>query len=226
MVTKTPVTSFIRRSPFGYLKRHMESVAACAGQLTPLFEALLAGDADALGAAKAEIENLEEAANRSQNDCRANLPSGLFMSIDRNVLLEMMAVQDEVANQTKEIAAFISQRTMKAPDALKAPLNALVAGVVDTCHKTHEMVSSLEGLQEAGFKGHELDEIQRLAGAFKGQGAAVSELCDAMIRAVFEQEQNMEPVTVMCWYQITHWLRGVAGSAVEAGSFMPVILAE
>ena len=107
------------QSPFTSLQEHMRVVVACAAEVRPLIEALSAGDQQSVIAVKDKIFELEAEADRIKHDLRANLPKSLFMPVDRRDLLEVLQLQDAIANVAQDIAGLLIERKMSIPEFLR-----------------------------------------------------------------------------------------------------------
>ncbi len=88
------LASLLGRSPFGPLQEHMDQVVTCAEGVPALFEALIAGDMDALRAQQARVAEMESAAETLKNDLRNHLARKPFMPVDRSDWLRKSAGDD------------------------------------------------------------------------------------------------------------------------------------
>ena len=131
MVKPTAVASLFGRSPFKPMQEHIGIVVECASQVPSLFEALCAGDHEKVVAAKDRIFELEEQADNIKNQLRAHLPKSLLLPVDRRDLLEVLDLQDSIADSAQDIAGLLIERPMEVPEELKEPLLALVRRCVD-----------------------------------------------------------------------------------------------
>jgi len=109
------LTNLFGRSPIKPLQEHMAKVYACVQQLKPLFDAVIANDQDTVAEARIKIAKLENEADELKWELRHHLPTGLFMPVDRRDLLEVLMMQDKIANQAKDIAGLIVGRHMTLP---------------------------------------------------------------------------------------------------------------
>ena len=117
-------TSFLAgifgRSPVEPLKRHMAKSAEAARHLVAFIDAALAGDWDEAARVRTQIQDLEHEADRLKADLRVRLPSTLLMPVDRGDLLDLITMQDKIANRAKDIAGLMASRRMLPPPALAA----------------------------------------------------------------------------------------------------------
>ena len=98
MVTPNPFSAMFGRSPFQPLLAHIVKAQECADQLLPFFEATLAGDWEEAARVRETITRLEHEADELKTELRLNLPNTLFLPVSRTDLLELISVQDKMAN--------------------------------------------------------------------------------------------------------------------------------
>ena len=75
-------------------------------------------------AAKERIFEKEAEADRIKNDLRGALPKSLFMPVDRRDLLEVLQMQDSIADTAQDIAGLLIERRMEIPDFMQQPMLA------------------------------------------------------------------------------------------------------
>src|SRR5580704_5745643 len=92
------------KSPFAPLQTHMDKVASCIGELPNLFEAVIDQDSHAIQIIGEKISKLEHEADLTKNDIRNHLPKSIFLPLDRSALLDILSLQDAIADQAEEIA--------------------------------------------------------------------------------------------------------------------------
>lgn len=221
----SPLANLIKRSPFKALQEHMRSVMDCISHVPALFTALGAGDEAAVEAAKKAIFEAEAAADSIKNDLRAHLPNRLFMPVDRRDLLEILQLQDSIADAAQDIAGLLTERPMETPESMREPLDKLVARCVDTCAQCAKAIEELDELVEMGFRGREaadveamLDEINRLEDETDVMGFELA-------KALFSIEDELKPVSVLMWYQLIHWVGDLADYAEKVGDRLRLLIA-
>lgn len=221
----SPLASLIKRSPFKAIQQHMRAVGECVSYVPAMFSALCENDDAAVETAKAAIFKAEAEADQIKNDLRAHLPKSLFMPVDRRDLLEILQLQDSVADTAQDIAGLLTERPMQVPDPLKEPLLALAARCVDTVTQCGKAIEELDELVETGFRGREaeqvevmLDEINRIEDETDDMGFALAKL-------LFTHEQEIGPVSVMMWYQLIHWIGDLADYSEKVGDRLRLLIA-
>jgi len=104
---KTLITELLGSSPVAPLQKHIKTVYECACQLPKLVQAANQGDWDTAKKLHEEIARLENEADRLKFQIRSNLPKSLFMPVPRQDLLELVLVQDKIANITRDVSGII-----------------------------------------------------------------------------------------------------------------------
>jgi len=212
-------------SPFTALQSHMRVVLEAAQEVPPLFQALVAEDQEQVAARKESIFEREEEADRIKNELRVHLPRSLFMPVDRRDLLEILQLQDAIANTAQDIAALLVERRMSIPEFMCEPLLQLTAACVETCELCAQVIGELDELLALGFRGREVDKVDAMLAQLNTSEDRTDELGIALSRALFEHEDELKPVSVMMWYQIIEWIGDLADNAERVGDHLRLLIA-
>jgi predicted phosphate transport protein (TIGR00153 family) len=146
-------------SPIKPMQQHMDKVFTCVCELIPFTEALLAHDLNGMRSAQKKIAALENEADDLKKHLRLHLPDRLFMPMPRRDLLEVLTMQDYVANQAKDIARLVLGREMKLPSVIADDYLVFVKHCVDACAQARRAIGELDELIETGFGCTEIDLI-------------------------------------------------------------------
>jgi predicted phosphate transport protein (TIGR00153 family) len=214
------------QSPFTALQKHMRVVQECAQEVQPLLEALVAGDQAAVIERKNRIFEREAEADRIKHELRASLPKSLFMPVDRRDLLEVLLLQDTIANVAQDIAGLLIERKMTIPDFLREPLIELTKRCVDTVNHAAKVIEELDELLAIGFRGREVDRVDEMLKQLNAIEDETDELGIALARALFDHEDELKPVSVMMWYQIIEWVGDLADYAEKVGDHLRLLIAK
>ena len=110
MRTTNPIASLLGSSPFKPMQAHMVIIQECVSEVPALFDALIADDQEKITRQKELIFEKEHEADLLKNDLRVHLPKSLFMPVDRRDLLELLELQDTIANTAQDIAGLLVER--------------------------------------------------------------------------------------------------------------------
>ena len=214
------------QSPFTALQRHMRVVLECARDVKPLVDALVAGDQGKVIESKDRIFEKEAEADRIKHELRASLPKSLFMPVDRRDLLEVLQLQDTIANTAQDIAGLLIERKMNIPDFLRVPLVELTDRCIDTVELSANVIEELDELLAIGFRGREVDRVDAMLVNLNEVEDETDELGIKLARALFDHESELDPVSVMMWYQIIEWVGDLADYAEKVGDHLRLLIAK
>lgn len=226
MPTGNTFSRMFGESPFKSLQKHMRIVLECAHEVQPLIEALAAGDQDRVSEQKDRIFQREAEADRIKHEMRAHLPKSLFMPVDRRDLLEVLQLQDSIANTAQDIAGLLIERRMSIPDFLRTPLIDLTARCVETVELATEVIEELDELLAIGFRGREVELVDEMLTRLNAMEDETDELGITLARALFDHEDELKPVSVMMWYQIIEWVGDLADYAEKVGDHLRLMIAK
>jgi predicted phosphate transport protein (TIGR00153 family) len=207
------------------MQEHMDVVLECAREIPGLFEALAEGEQEKVHAIKDKIFEREEAADKIKNELRSHLPKSLFMPVDRRDLLEILTMQDSIADVAQDIAGLLVERPMEVPEPLREPLLALTHRCVEVCEQSGKIIGELDELLETGFRGREADQVENMVVELNRLEDKTDELGLELARKLFQHEDEIKPVSVMMWYQLIEWVGDLADYAEKVGDRLRLLIA-
>jgi predicted phosphate transport protein (TIGR00153 family) len=140
MLSSNPMAALFGKSPFKPLQQHMRIVIECVEEVQPLFQALIDDDQEQLEECKNAIFVKEGEADAIKNDLRDHLPRSMLLAVDRRDLLELLAMQDAIADTAQDIAGLLVERKMEVPEGMAEPLMRLRDRCIDTCEQAHKII--------------------------------------------------------------------------------------
>ena len=223
--TTNPLGSLFGRSPFTPLQAHMKVAVSCAELVPSLFEALINSDWQAVENVKDEIFKYEEEADQIKNELRLNLPRSLFMPVDRRDLLEVLQMQDSIADTAQDIAGLLLERRMDVPPEMADSLMAMTHRCIDVCKLAGQIVAEIDELVETGFRGREASQVEKMIEEVNHAEDETDELGIQLSRELFQLEGEMSPVSVMFWYQLIQWVGDLADYSEKVGDRIRLLIA-
>ena len=220
-----PFVSLFGRSPIGPMQQHIAKAHECAANLVPFFEAVMVEDWAKVEQVQQEMSRLEHEADKLKKSVRLHLPKSLFLPVPRSDLLELLSVQDKVANRAKDIAGLMLGRQMTIPQPLQPLMRTYVQRSVDASAQALKAMHELDELLEAGFAGREAVLVETLIEELGAIENDTDRLQIEVRRNLFKLEKDLPPVDVMFLYQIIDWIGDVADRAQRVGNRLEQLLA-
>lgn len=225
MLPTNPIAALFGRSPFKPLQQHMRVVIECVSEVPALFQALIDNDQEQLEEQKNRIFVKESAADAIRTDMCDHLPRSLLLAVDRQDLLELLAMQDAIADTAQDIAGLLVERRMEVPAGMAEPLMRLVTRCVDTCELAHQIIEQIDELLESGFRGRPAERVQAMVVELGHMESDTDVMGMDLARALFAEEDNHKPVSVMFWYQLIQWVGTLADHAERVGEILRLLIA-
>lgn len=226
MALKSTIAEMLGGSPIKPLQRHMESVVACVDLLPRFVEAAARDDWAAAAEWRVQIVAGEHDADRLKKSLRGQLPSNLFMAVDRRDLLDMLQMQDKVANKAKDISGLMLGRRMRIPPPLVELFSRYVERTVASAHQALRAIQELDTLLDTGFRGRETEFVDSLVRELDAIEHETDTLQIELREQLMAVERDWPPVDVIFLYQIIDWIGDLADRAQRVGSRLQVLVAK
>ena len=195
------------------MRKHMELATECARLILPAMEAYLAEDKDKLKDLKHNIFKLEEEADTILEELQSGLPKSMFMPIDRGDLLDVLEMQEAIADRAQDIIGLMVELPLDFPEEMQKPLLRLTERAVEACDDALKITKSLKDLVESGFKGPVVEEVQKqIAKTIRVETDADS-LGIELTHTLFSRRKDINAVSVVFMYQLVQWIDDLADFA-------------
>ena len=211
-------------SPVRPLEKHMDIVYRCAKKLKPFVNAVIRRDLKRMAEVRGQIEALENQADDMKKNIRLHMPKSLFMPVQREDLLELLLVQDKIANRTKDVSGVIIGRKMKIPKQIAPQFLEFVDRNIDAAKQARKSVRELDELFTAGFKGAEVSLVADLIEELDRIETHTDEQQTILRTAVFEIEKTLDPIDAMFLYEVIELTGEIADMAERVGRRLELLL--
>ncbi|MZR62641.1 TIGR00153 family protein [Alcanivorax sp. DP30] len=219
------IAGLFGRSPIKPLQQHYDTVHECACSLAQFFDAVIAGDWDQARTLRKQVAKLENQADELKKEFRLNLPKSLFLPMPRTDLLELISVQDKVANKAKDISGLMLGREMSIPAPIADAMRSYVQGAIDTSAQAQKAINELDELIETGFSGREIRLVEELIEELDRLERANDEQQIVIRSTLFKLESDLSPVDVIFLYKIIEWVGDLADRAQKVGGRLQMLVA-
>lgn len=213
------------KSPFEPIQEHIKKAEACAIALQPFINALIEQDWSGAEAAQQQIVKLEHEADLLKKQIRLNLPSNLFLPVPRSDLLELISMQDRIANCAKDIAGLMLGRRMEIPSLLIDNMRKYVDLAIATSTQARTAIEELDELLETGFRGHEVKLVEKMIEELDRLEYEADQLQVTIRASLYGIERDLPPVDVMFLYRIIELIGELSDKSQKVGSRLQIIIA-
>lgn len=198
----TTILNLFGRSPFMPLQLHMDKVSSCVHLLPELFDALEKQDYKLVQEIADKISEYEHQADLSKNDIRNHLPKGLYLAIDRSHLLDILSLQDSIADAAEDVAVLCTIKQLVLVDKLKFDFYDFLHKNVEAFDSAHLIIKEMHELVESSFGGVEAEKVKRMVDnvAFKEHEVDIKQR--KLLKNLFASEDQMSYGTFDLWQRI------------------------
>lgn len=204
-------------SPVRPLEKHVNIAYRCTSELNPFFAAVVEDDWVEAGKVRDKIASLEHEADDIKKQIRMHLPKSLFMPVPREDLLELLLVQDKMANRTKDVSGLVLGRRMSIPPAIAEDFLEFVSRNVDAAKQARKSVRELDELFTSGFRGAEVSLVQAMIEELDRIETDTDDRQAALRSALFQIENELPPVDVIFLYRVIELTGEIADMAERVG---------
>ncbi len=211
-------------SPVMPLEKHVDVAYQCTKQLNGFFKAAIKGDWDKASEYRDAIERLEHEADDLKKEIRRRLPKSLFMPVPRQDLLELLLVQDKMANRTKDVSGIVMIRKMQIPAPIAKDFLIFVNRNIDAAKQARKSVRELDELFTSGFRGAEASLVEGLIEELDKIETETDNLQAGLRGALFDIEDTLDPVSAIFLYQVIDLTGEIADMAERVGRRLELLL--
>ena len=190
------------RSPFAPLQSHMEKVGKCVHMLKDLFQAIEKKDYQAAEKIADSICKLEHEADLTKNDIRNHLPKSLFLPIDRSHLLEILTLQDTIADRAEDVAVLTSLKPLEILDSFKSDFYEFLNKNIEAYDSAQKIIKEMHELLECSFGGIEAEKVRLLVDEVALKEHQADNIQRSLLKALFKAENEMSYTTFHLWQKI------------------------
>lgn len=220
-----PLSMLFGKSPIKPLQQHMGLVTQCAAELTDFLRAANACDWQSAEAHYDAICVLENKADDIKRELRLHMPKGMFMPVSRSDLLELLTVQDNIANRARDIAGLMLGRRMVIPEPVQAEMASLVEAAIGVTRQALKIINELDELLEAGFVGREVEFVESLISELDDKEREADVFERTIRHKLYAIEKDYHPIDMMFLYDIIEKVGGLANRARRVGGRLQTLVA-
>lgn len=218
------ISALFGKSPVFPLKQHMDACDECAKLLLPFFKAVIDNDWEAVRKCRDGISKLEHDADQLKHQIRMNLPKSLFMPVPRGDILQLLLVQDKIANRTKDVSGLVVGRRMQIPEEVADKFLRYVERNIDAVIQARKAVHELDELFETGFRGAEADLVESMIVELGLIETDTDRLQMEIRNRLFEIESRYAPIDMIFLYQVIGLIGEVGDMAERTGRRLELML--
>jgi len=223
MAVKPAISDVISNSPLALLERHAGVCLDCVERLPLYFAEAQANRWGRANDVREEICRFEGLADELKQDVRSNLPRGLWMSVSRADLLELVRVQDKMANGVKEVSGISLGRQLAFPAAMTSEVADFIDVVVQVSRVVVKIIGATRELSRSAFGTRQTNVILDFVSQVEADERRSDEMQAALRARLREYEAELSAVDAIFLYQLLAAIGDIADNAEKVAHRAQII---
>ncbi|MED5315962.1 MAG: TIGR00153 family protein [Pseudomonadota bacterium] len=223
MAVKPAISDVISNSPLALLERHAGVCVDCVERLQLYFAEAQANRWGRDSDVREEICRFEGLADELKQDVRSNLPRGLWMSVSRADLLELVRVQDKMANGVKEVSGISLGRQLAFPAAMTSEVADFIDVVVQVSRVVVKIIGATRELSRSAFGTRQTNVILDFVSQVEADERRSDEMQAALRARLKEHEAELSAVDAIFLYQLLSAIGDIADNAEKVAHRAQII---
>ena len=197
----TAIGRLLGRSPFHSLQIHMDSVAKCVMSMENVLDSAMSADPGDIRKLALEVSDLEHQTDIIKDDIRQKLVRPLFMAMNRERVLNILSIQDRIADAAEDVCVVLTFKKLKLVPELSAEFATFRDKNLEAFNTVNLIVGELGDLVESGFGGAEAEKVNGLIHQVARLEHEADVVQRELIRKLFAVEDSIS------YGDFYHWTR-------------------
>lgn len=211
---------------FSPLCEHMNIVLKSAEALEDFFEHIIAENWEKAELTQQSINELENKADQMKEEIRLHMPKSLLLSVERTDILDILTLQDRIANRAKHLSGIVLTRHMALPQEIQEDFKNFLIHAIDTVRCLNDITAELQTLFKANFRQKEATKIEALIHNLDTIEDKTDDLEILLRHKVFKLENDLPPIEVMFLYKTLDWISDLADRSQRCGHRFLLLIAQ
>jgi predicted phosphate transport protein (TIGR00153 family) len=212
------------KSPFSPLQTHMKRVTDCIEKLSAIFEVLPKHDLEKIEKLSKELSELEHEADVTKNDIRNHLPKSLFLPIDRSHFLEILSIQDNIADKAEDIGILLSFKTLEMYSDLKPYLDELYKKSISVFSLAKKVIEEMDELLESSFGGLGAEKVKNLVEQTAYQEHEARQAYRKITKHLLSMTPTLSAPAFYLWMRVIEEIAAIAEHSEKLANRIRMIL--
>lgn len=212
------------KSPFAPLHKHIQKVALCIDLLPSLFQAVEKHAKEKIEEISKKISQYEHEADLTKNDIRAHLPRSLFMAVDRSTLLNILALQDSIADKAEAVGILCTILPLEGYEKLKEAFVPFYTKNLEAFYLAKKILEEFGNLLESSFGGLEAEKVREIIDDLDESEHEADRLEHELIKKLYRMGDKMGYPSFQLWIKLIEQISYISNFGEKLGNQIRMIL--
>lgn len=220
------LTRLFGQSPFAPLQAHLTCVSECVNLVPELFRALQNKDYNLVQSIAKTISLTEYRADCIKNDMRNHIPMGLFMPISRAGILEMISIQDSIADVSEDLGILLTIKQLPLFPHIETIFFEFLNKNMEAFHLVATLIQEFNKLLESSFGGRRADHARSLIRDVAETEHQADVLQRQLTKTLFSDDNQIDFKDLYLWVQVIKTTANISDSAEKLAHRINMTLEE
>ena len=211
-------------SPFAPLQKHLSKVSACIKELEVLFLAVAKNDKEQIETAAKKVSKQEHEADLVKNNIRNHLPRSIFLPINRQDLLDILALQDSLADKAEDVAVLATLSSLECYDLLKDHFEFFCSENIEAFKLVKKALKEFDNLLESSFGGIEAEKVKIIIEELALKEHEIDILQNEILKHLYASGTKMTYPSFTLWITIIKEIGQLSNIGEKLGNRIRMIL--
>ena len=218
------IAKLFGKSPFSPIQSHMKKVGSCIKKLTDIFAALTKGDFGKIEQLAKELSKLEHEADLTKNDIRNHLPKSIFLPVDRHQLLEILSIQDNLADKAEDIGNLLCLSPLNLSDEIYKEILMLYEKNCEAFWETRMILKEMGDLLESSFGGMEAERVKSMTEKVSYKEYEADKMKHTLLKRLFSISSTLTPATFYLSVRVIEEINALSNISEKLANRIRMIL--
>jgi len=157
-----------------------------------------------------EASKLEYRADQIKDDIRNHLPRPLFMAVDRNRVLEILTIQDRIADRAEDVCVLLTFKKLNLHPKLLECFSTFRDLNIQAFQEVRAVIEELDELIESAFGGVEAEKVREMAHRVAHLEHEADIVQRRLLKTLFEIESELPYGDFFLWTRLIRQLGNVS----------------
>lgn len=212
------------KSPFAPLQSHMKKVALCMQKLAAIFDILEEEDVKKIETLVKDLSEFEHEADLTKNDIRNHLPKSLFLPIDRGHFLEILSVQDSIADKAEEIGILLTLHPLESFHNLRTDILSFFEKNHQVFLSSKRIIEEIDELLESSFGGIEAEKVKTMVEQTAYKEYEAEKMERALMKQLFSHGKHLSTPGFYLWMRLVEEVGAISHLSERLANRIRMIL--
>lgn len=220
----TTIARIFGKSPFHPLQSHMKKVSSCMKKLTEIFDKLKDKSPEDLEKLVKALCKLEHEADLTKNDIRNHLPKSLFLPMDRGQFLEILSLQDSIADKAEDIGELLLLYPTKELGDLCDDFDTLFKKNMEAFWDTRNVIKELHELLESSFGGIEAEKVKTVVERTSRLEYEADKMKHSLLKKFFKESDTVKTPVFYLYIRLVEEINHISHLSEKLANRIRMIL--